>query len=84
VNLDETRLEEGLQAFIQGEGSIGSTEAARIAGVPRAEFLQILIDRGISMMHGPWSLAAELESMARYLGDEELAAVAAALAPHDD
>ncbi len=77
--LRDMRLEQGLLAFIQGQGSIGSAEAARIAGIPRAEFLQILVDRGIAMFHGPWSLAAELDSLAEYLGDEKLASVATGL-----
>ena len=82
--LREMRLEQGLLAFIQGQGSIGSSEAARIAGIPRAEFLQILVDRGISMFQGPWRLAAELESLAEYLEDDKLAVVAASLPQQRD
>jgi len=77
--LKEMRLEQGLLAFFRGQGNVGSSDAARIAGIPRAEFLQILVDRGVTMLHGPWSLAAEIESLAEYVDDEELAAVPATL-----
>jgi predicted HTH domain antitoxin len=81
--LKEMRLEQGLLAFIQSQGSMGSSEAAQTAGIPRAEFLQSLVDRGISMFQGSWSLAAELATLAEDLGDEKLASIAAQLQQSD-
>ncbi len=71
--LKELRLERGILAYLEGESS---TEAAEIAGVPRAHFLQILIDKGIRLLEEPSTLAIELESLARRLGNQRLAAAA--------
>jgi predicted HTH domain antitoxin len=71
--LRDLRLEQGIKAFKEG---LGSGEAAVIAGLPRAHFLQELIDRGVTILDGPSTLSTELEGLARCLGDERLAKAA--------
>jgi predicted HTH domain antitoxin len=75
--LKELRLEQGILAYVGGRSS---SEAADIAGIPRAELLQILIDKGVTILEGPSTLASELSFMAEHLGDERLAAAARKLA----
>jgi hypothetical protein len=65
----DLRLEQGIKAFKNGSGS---GEAAAIAGLPRAIFLQELIDRGIEMIGPEPSLATQLATLGRILGDERL------------
>ena len=65
----ELRLEQGVLTFL---GGAGSAEAAELAGLPRAIFLQTLIDRGITILPGPSTLGAELESLGADLGNERL------------
>ena len=48
--LRELRTEQGILAFLEGRGS---SEAAAIAGLPRAGFLQLLIDKGVTLLGGP-------------------------------
>ena len=74
--LKEMRLEQGILAFLDGRGS---SEAAEVAGVPRAEFLQVLIDKGVHLLRGPSTVPEELEFLAEQFGNERLAAVARAL-----
>jgi hypothetical protein len=74
--LREMRAEQGILAFLGGQSS---SEAAAIAGMPRAPFLQLLIDRGITILDGPSTMAQELESLGKELGDERLIAAARAL-----
>src|SRR5687768_15727473 len=62
--LVELRLEQGILAYLNGEDSAA---AAEIAGLPRAGFLQALIDRGIHILDGP-PLGPQLEFLAEYLG----------------
>ncbi len=69
----EFRLSQGIGAYLDG---VGSAEAAKIAGLPRAAFLQILIDKGIALLREPSTLAMELEALANRLGHTHLAAVA--------
>jgi predicted HTH domain antitoxin len=71
--LRELRIEQGILAFRQGRWS---SEAAEIAGLPRAEFLWLLTEKGITILEGPSALADELAHMAEQLGDERLAAIA--------
>ena len=78
--LQELRLEQGILAFLRGQGS---AEAAEVAGLPRALFLQSLIDRGITVLEGPSTLAMELESLANELGSERLQRAARSLANHE-
>jgi hypothetical protein len=58
--LREIRLSHGVLAYIEGATS---DEAARIAGLPRAPFLRTLMDRGVAVLRGSGSVAAELESL---------------------
>jgi predicted HTH domain antitoxin len=75
--LREMRLEQGILAYLN---KASSSEAADIAGVPRAVFLQELMDRGITILDGPSTLRAQLEKLAELLGNERLAQAAAELA----
>jgi hypothetical protein len=74
--LQELRLERGLLAYL---GGTTSHEAAMIAGLPRAAFLDLLAERGIVMLQGPSTLASELDALATQLGNPRLAAAAATL-----
>jgi predicted HTH domain antitoxin len=58
--LREIRLSRGVLAFIEGASS---SEAAEIAGMPRAPFLAELMDRGVHVLRGPVTLEAELEAI---------------------
>lgn len=58
--LREIRLARAVTAYIDGASS---SEAARIAGLPRAPFLQALMDRGVAVLRGPSSVEAELEAL---------------------
>ena len=71
--LPDLRLEQGFRAF---EDGLGSAEAAEIAGLSRAAFLQELIDQGMTMLEGPSTLARELETLACAFGNERLKAAA--------
>lgn len=73
----EFRLSRGIVAYLEGAGS---AEAAKIAGLPRAAFLQILIDKGITLLREPSTLAMELEALAKRLDNDHLASVAEKLA----
>jgi predicted HTH domain antitoxin len=57
--LREIRLSRGVLAFIEGASS---SEAAQIAGMPRAPFLHELMERGVHVLRGPVTLEAELEA----------------------
>ena len=70
----ELRLGEAIRSYLEERDS---DHAARIAGLPRAQFLQILTDKGISILDGPSSLASELENLARRFEDRRLAEAAA-------
>jgi hypothetical protein len=72
----EMRLEQGILAYIQGEGS---AEAAAIAGVGRAEFLWLLAERGVPLLKDPLAFSDGLEYLAEQLGDKRLAAIARTL-----
>jgi hypothetical protein len=67
--LHDLRIEQAVLAFENGSGS---TEAAKIAGMPRAPFLQLLIDRGVKLLDGPSNLGPTLVELGRRLGDERL------------
>ena len=75
--LQELRFEAGFQAFRNGRGS---SEAAAIAGLPRAIFLYEMSELGITILEGPSTLAEELSALAERRGDTRLAAVARKLA----
>jgi hypothetical protein len=70
--LADLRLEQGILAYVNGEDAAA---AAEVAGMPRAIFLQALIDRGISILDGP-PLGPQLEYLADSLGSDRLAAIA--------
>lgn len=71
--LRELRLDEGILAYLEWRDSAA---AADLAGLPRAEFLQALVDRGITILAGPSTLAPELDLLAGRLQDERLAQIA--------
>ena len=70
------RLERGLQDF-RDHGS--SSAGAAIAGLPRAEFLEKLMDRGIVLLDGPTVFTDDLRSLAEEIGSERLGRIATAL-----
>jgi predicted HTH domain antitoxin len=55
-----------------------SSAAAEIAGLPRARFLDMLIDRGIRLLSGPSTVRDDLAYLANVLGSERLRAALAA------
>jgi hypothetical protein len=40
------------------------------AGLPRARFLEVLFERGITILEGPSTLGAQLAGLAERLGDD--------------
>jgi hypothetical protein len=66
--LREIRLSRAVAAYTEGASS---SEAARIARMPRAPFLQALMDRGVTVLRGPSGVEAELEAI---LATEDAAA----------
>src|SRR5687767_6086083 len=71
--LRELRLEQAILAYQRGHRS---SEAAQIAGLPRTIFLQALIDRDVTILEEPPTLAEQLERLAERFGNERLAEVA--------
>jgi hypothetical protein len=49
--------------------------------LPRAQFLHVLSEKGVSIFAGPSSLAAEMEGLARRFGDWRLLEAAADVRP---
>jgi predicted HTH domain antitoxin len=74
----ELRLAEAIRLYVE-ERDAG--HGARVAGLPRAQFLHVLAEKGISVREGPSGLASELDALARRFGDQELARAAAELEP---
>jgi hypothetical protein len=72
----ELRLAEAINVFIEDRDA---EFGARIAGLPRAQFLHVLAEKGISVLDGPSHLGSELEGLARRFGDQRLARAAAEL-----
>src|SRR5438477_5838865 len=66
--LKDLRLDQGILAYLDGRGS---AEAARVAGLSRAELIQVLIEKGITLLEGPSTLGAELEALAEAMRSEE-------------
>ncbi len=58
--LREIRLSRGILAYIEG---VPPSEAARIAGLPRAPFLHALMDRGVTLLREPSTVGAELDAL---------------------
>jgi predicted HTH domain antitoxin len=79
--LQEMRVEQGILAYLR---SHSSSEAAEIAGLPRAEFLQILIDKGITIIDGPSTFGSDLAELAKRLGNRKLLDVARVLEAEDE
>lgn len=75
--LQALRMEEGIRAFKSG---LGSSEAAEIAGLPRAIFLHEMAELGVTILDGPSTFAIDLTVIADRLGDQRLAAAARKLA----
>jgi hypothetical protein len=69
----DRQLQRALLAYLEGRDAFG---AAQIAGLSRAEFVQVLIDKGILVLEGPSTLSAELKALADKLGNSRLAQVA--------
>ena len=65
----DLRIEEGIRAFLNGRGSAA---AAVVAGMPRAVFLQLLVERDIVLLEGPPSLSRELATLGEALDDARL------------
>ena len=74
----ELRLAEAIRVYLEERDA---EHGARIAGLPRAQFLHVLADKGISVLDAPSSLTTELEGLARRFGDERLAAAASEVEP---
>ena len=75
--LRDIRIERGILAYLDGWSS---SEAAELAGIGRGAMLEILMDKGITVIHEVPDLATQLATAARYLGSERLAAIAEKLA----
>ena len=67
--LKDLRIEQAIRVFKE-RGS--SSEAAVVAGMPRAHFLQLLIDEGVEVLSGPDTLDQELEGLAEVFEDPGL------------
>lgn len=68
--LRQMLLEDGILAYLDTRDS---SYAAAIAGVPRAIFLQTLMDNGVTVLDGPSTLTEELRALARRPSDARLA-----------
>jgi hypothetical protein len=78
--LRDLRIERGILAYLDGASS---SEAAELAGIPRGLFLEILMDKGITVIHEVPALATQLAAAARLFESERLADVAEQLAAED-
>jgi len=58
--LREIRRSRAVAADTAGASSSG---AARIAGLPRAPFLQALMDRGVALLRGPSAVETEMDAL---------------------
>jgi predicted HTH domain antitoxin len=75
--LRDLRLEQGILAYLKDRDSAA---AAEVAGLGRAEFLQVLLDRGITILEGPSTLLEEAGALAELTGSTRLATAARQLA----
>jgi predicted HTH domain antitoxin len=71
--LRDERVDKAMLHFVNGASS---SEAAALAHMPRARFLDLLADRGVAILDSPSTVPEELEAVAALLGDERLAEVA--------
>ncbi|MBI4494391.1 MAG: hypothetical protein HY690_16530 [Chloroflexi bacterium] len=74
--LQELRLEQAALAYLK---SGDSYEAAEIARLPRAQFLSVLMDRGVALLKDPSTLLEEVSFLADALGSERLRAAVSRL-----
>src|SRR5438477_7437556 len=58
--LRDIRLGRGILAYLEGAMP---EEAARIAGLPRAPFLEALAEHGVNLLRGSSRIADELETL---------------------
>lgn len=71
--LREEREDRAVLLYLNGASS---GEAAAVAKLPRARFLDVLADRGISLLDDPSVAPEELEALGRLLGADKLVGVA--------
>jgi predicted HTH domain antitoxin len=71
--LREEREDRAILLYLNGASS---AEAAAVARLPRARFLDVLADRGISLLDDPSVAPEELEALGRLLGADKLVGVA--------
>jgi hypothetical protein len=71
--LRDERLDRAVLLYLQGAGS---AEAAAVAQMSRSRFLELIADRGITVLEAPSGVPEELKAAAALFGDEGLAAVA--------
>jgi hypothetical protein len=74
--LREDRIERAVLLYLRGAST---SEAARLARLPRARFLDLLADKGVVILEAPSSLPEELDAVARLSGDAALAEAAEAV-----
>jgi hypothetical protein len=75
--LQDLRIERAILAYLAGSSS---SEAAELARLPRATFLELLMEKGIAVIDSPPDFSTQLASAASRFGSERLAAVARDLA----
>lgn len=69
MGLQEMRVERAILDYLKHGDS---SRAGEIAGIGRAPFLNLLMDRGVTILSGPSHLAEDLSNLADILGDERL------------
>jgi hypothetical protein len=74
--LREDRVDRAVLAYLRGASA---EQAAALAHLPRAPFVDLLAERGIRILDDPSSVPEELELLARLGGDLRLAGAAAAV-----
>jgi predicted DNA-binding protein len=75
--LEELRLEQAILDYLRNGDSAA---AANLAGLPRARFLDLLADRGVTLLGGPSTVRSEVAFLAETLGSARLRAALAATA----
>jgi Arc/MetJ-type ribon-helix-helix transcriptional regulator len=68
--LRDERVDKAVLRYLNGASS---SEAAALANVPRAKFLDLLAEKGITILDAPSSVPEELEAVAALFGDQRLA-----------
>lgn len=75
--LRSQRLQAGISAYL---GGADTQAAADLAGLPRAQFLYELMERGVAVLRGPSTVLEEAAHLADVFGDERLRAAVQAIA----